>query len=57
MIAIQDNTIVVLRPGRTIPIQPLNDSMRYAALRTFGVTESVAAALIKGLITIKGATP
>lgn len=56
MIAVQDNTIVVLRPGRTIPIQPLNDSMRYQALRAFGVTESVAAALTRGLITIKGTT-
>ncbi len=52
--AIAHGHIVIERPGRrSIPIQPMNDSIYFAALRTFGVRESVAIATMKGLITIK----
>ena len=44
--------LVVWRHRRTIPIQRLNDETYYAALRTFGVSEAVSAALTARLITL-----
>jgi len=55
VISIVNGYIVVQRPGgRIIPIQPVGEMDYYQALRAFGVRESVAAALTKGLITTKG---
>jgi len=53
-----NGNIVIERPGRrSIALQPMNESIYFAALRTLGIRESVAAAATRGLITInvKGA--
>lgn len=53
MMSITLGSIVVMRHNqRSIPIQPMNDSIYYAALLRFGIRESVAAAATKGIITI-----
>ena len=44
--------LVVWRHRQAIPIQRLNDATYYAALRAFGVSEAVSAALTAKLITL-----
>ena len=57
MLTMQDGALIALRSGRSIQIARINDNDRYRALLAFQVRPSVAVALIRGLITIKGATP
>ncbi len=51
MMTMHLGSIVVVRHGRTIPIQRWTDDHYYHALRAFGARESVAAAAARGLIT------
>ena len=52
----QDGAISAIRAGRTIQITTVNENDQYIALLAFQVRPSVAVALVRGLITIKGAT-
>ncbi len=56
MLTIQDDTLLALRCDRSIRIARINDNDKYRALLAFQVKPNVAAALTRGLITIKGAT-
>lgn len=54
MIAITDaGWLIVTTHGRTVQIQKLTDESYYRALRSFGVSQTIAQALAKGLITVK----
>ena len=56
MLTMQDGALIALRSGRTIQIATINENDKYIALLAFHVRPSVAVALVRGLITIKGAT-
>jgi len=55
MMHISDNTLILTRHNRLIPIQRITDADRAKALRQLGWGEWQAAGLIRGLITVKGA--
>ncbi len=53
MISITDSGwLMVTKHGRAVPIEKLTDESYYRALRSFGVSQTIAQALARGLITI-----
>jgi hypothetical protein len=51
-LTLDGGALVATRPGRTVRLQEISAQDRYRALRAFGVRESVAAAVVAGLITV-----
>lgn len=49
MLSILNGQIVSIKFGRTIVIQTITNEDRYRAARVFGIRDSVAQAMIKGL--------
>ena len=47
-----DGYLTITRNGRTTRLAPLNDATYYTALRVFGVSAAVSAALTAKLITL-----
>lgn len=56
MLIIVDNQLRVIKDNRTTTIQTVNENDRFRATRVFGIRESVAAAMAKGLCytSVKG---
>ena len=53
MLSLLNGQIVDTKFGRTIVIQTVTDEDRYRAARVFGIRDSVAQAMIKGLCYTK----
>lgn len=49
---IENGTLSAQRAGRTVQIQHISEVDKYRALCAFGVRSAVAAAVVKGLVTI-----
>lgn len=52
MLTFELGNIVRIQNGRTIPITKVSEFDRFRALRNMGISETVASAVVRGLIVL-----